>query len=247
MEVHHHPHVEKKNFKEYFLEFLMIFLAVTMGFFAESLRESLVNNEKEIHYIKSIMRDLNKDRAELSWYLNRQQLCVNKMDSALSILPARLNNVAVQDTFFHYFLHFYTFEYDFTLNDNTYTQLKNAGGFSVILNQKVIDSITGLYTFFDNQIKSIDGSYFDYYNKIVQLGTQLMDLPTIPVSTDDTLLTIIPSNKEFFIRVDIPLIRQLYSTIRYEEGSLLYYMKQERIYDDKAQELLQYLKKEYQL
>lgn len=39
MEVHHHPHVEKKNFKEYFLEFLMIFLAVTLGFFAESLRE----------------------------------------------------------------------------------------------------------------------------------------------------------------------------------------------------------------
>jgi cell division protein FtsB len=38
MEVHHHPHVEKKNFKEYFLEFLMIFLAVTMGFFAESIR-----------------------------------------------------------------------------------------------------------------------------------------------------------------------------------------------------------------
>ena len=32
MEVHHHPNVEKKNFKEYFLEFLMIFLAVTLGF-----------------------------------------------------------------------------------------------------------------------------------------------------------------------------------------------------------------------
>jgi hypothetical protein len=28
MEVHHHPKVEKKNFKEYFLEFIMIFLAV---------------------------------------------------------------------------------------------------------------------------------------------------------------------------------------------------------------------------
>jgi hypothetical protein len=33
MEVHYHPNVEKKNFKEYFLGFLMIFLAVTMGFF----------------------------------------------------------------------------------------------------------------------------------------------------------------------------------------------------------------------
>ena len=39
MEVHHHPHVEKKSFKEYILEGLMIFIAVSMGFAAESLRE----------------------------------------------------------------------------------------------------------------------------------------------------------------------------------------------------------------
>jgi len=31
MEVHHHK-VEKKNFKEYLLEGLMIFIAVTVGF-----------------------------------------------------------------------------------------------------------------------------------------------------------------------------------------------------------------------
>src|SRR5437762_1603799 len=52
MEVHHHPHVEKKNFKEYLLEGLMIFLAVTMGFFAESLRENVSNHEKELNYMK---------------------------------------------------------------------------------------------------------------------------------------------------------------------------------------------------
>ena len=46
MEVHHHPKVEKKNFKEYFLEFLMIFLAVTLGFFAESFREHLAESKK---------------------------------------------------------------------------------------------------------------------------------------------------------------------------------------------------------
>ena len=32
MEVHHHPHPGKKKFKEYFFEFLMLFLAVTLGF-----------------------------------------------------------------------------------------------------------------------------------------------------------------------------------------------------------------------
>lgn len=39
MEVHHHPHVEKKNFKEYFLEFVMIFLAVFLGFCREYKRK----------------------------------------------------------------------------------------------------------------------------------------------------------------------------------------------------------------
>jgi len=34
MEVHHHPNVEKKGRKEYLLEFVMIFLAVTLVFFA---------------------------------------------------------------------------------------------------------------------------------------------------------------------------------------------------------------------
>ena len=71
MEVHHHPHVgsdshRKKNFKEYFLEFMMIFLAVTMGFFAESLREHLVNVKKEKEYIISVKEDLLTDTSSLS-------------------------------------------------------------------------------------------------------------------------------------------------------------------------------------
>jgi len=43
MEVRHHTHFENKSFKEYFLAFLMIFLAVTMGLFAEQIREVLPN------------------------------------------------------------------------------------------------------------------------------------------------------------------------------------------------------------
>src|SRR5450631_4011741 len=41
MEIYHQPdmHHRKKPWKEYLFEFLMIFLAVTLGFFAETLRE----------------------------------------------------------------------------------------------------------------------------------------------------------------------------------------------------------------
>src|ERR1700685_2726518 len=61
MEVHHHPKVERKNFKEYFLEFLMIFLAVSMGFFAESLRETISDNKHADEYMHSMVSDLNND------------------------------------------------------------------------------------------------------------------------------------------------------------------------------------------
>ena len=75
MEVHHHPNIEKKNLKDHFLEFLMIFLAVTMGFFAENIRESIVNNHKEKEYIISLVEDLEADTAKLNQgiQLNNEQ------------------------------------------------------------------------------------------------------------------------------------------------------------------------------
>ena len=40
MEVHHSHHsMDKKSWKGYVLEFFMLFFAVTLGFFAENIRE----------------------------------------------------------------------------------------------------------------------------------------------------------------------------------------------------------------
>lgn len=63
MEVHHHPdlHHKPKKWKEYFLEFLMIFLAVTMGFIAENVREHFVEKRHEKGYMLSLLRDLEHD------------------------------------------------------------------------------------------------------------------------------------------------------------------------------------------
>ena len=66
MEVHHHAKVEKKKFKEYFLEFAMLFLAVTLGFFAENIRENIANREKEKHYIENIIADLKTDTSNIT-------------------------------------------------------------------------------------------------------------------------------------------------------------------------------------
>src|SRR6185369_7095980 len=63
MEVHKHPHhvTHKKKWGEYFLEFLMIFLAVFLGFLAENFREHQVEKERGKQYIESFYNDLEKD------------------------------------------------------------------------------------------------------------------------------------------------------------------------------------------
>src|SRR5258708_28836258 len=107
MEVHHHPHVEKKNFKEYFLEFLMIFLAVTMGFFAESYRERLVNGEKEKHYAKGLFDDLTKDTITINFRISEQSILLDKIDNALRIPINKMKELPSQDSFYKNFIYFY--------------------------------------------------------------------------------------------------------------------------------------------
>ena len=60
MEVHHHTHHPKK-WKEYLTEFLMLFLAVTLGFLAENMREHQIEKERERQYMESFVVDLESD------------------------------------------------------------------------------------------------------------------------------------------------------------------------------------------
>jgi hypothetical protein len=63
MEVHHHTHAAhgKKTWKNYFWEFLMLFLAVFCGFLAEYQLEHKIERDREEQYIKSLASDLQDD------------------------------------------------------------------------------------------------------------------------------------------------------------------------------------------
>jgi hypothetical protein len=65
MEVHHHSHHPKK-WKEYITEFLMLFLAVSLGFLAENLRENFVEKEREHELAKSLYNELKADSTDLA-------------------------------------------------------------------------------------------------------------------------------------------------------------------------------------
>jgi hypothetical protein len=247
MEVHHHPHAEKKTFKEYFLEFIMIFLAVTLGFFSESTREHLINKEKERKYMESMIQDLKRDTAEATQVMAIQSLIFKKMDSALKIPVESLRDIDKQDTFYHYFVYFYSWIDAFTPHDNTITQLKNAGGFNVIQKKMVVDSINELNIFSQGPLKGNMEVYVARWQRLDEFAMQMIILPEPPNNPQDPVYTTYPHHIEMFTRYDRPLLQQLYSFIRFEQGDIEVNMDDEAKYRDWAVRLIKFIRKEYNL
>lgn len=55
-----------KRWKEYALEFIMLFLAVTLGFLAENYREDYGEREREVELARSLYNEMKADSVDLS-------------------------------------------------------------------------------------------------------------------------------------------------------------------------------------
>lgn len=94
MEVHHHPdlHHERKPWKEYILEFVMIFLAVTMGFFAESLRENISENSNAKDFLETYRNELVQQQKDFDNYNNIFHKKIDVCDSLMRIFYEEREN-----------------------------------------------------------------------------------------------------------------------------------------------------------
>ena len=142
MEVHKHPHhvMHKKKWGEYLLEFFMLFLAVFLGFLAENFREHSVEQTREKEYMESLVQDLKRDTTNLSFVIRSYQFQTSMQDSLLRSIDAL--KTGYDKNFMHYLKSVQSFP-DFIYSDATIQQLKSSGGFRLIRNKKVIDSING--------------------------------------------------------------------------------------------------------
>ena len=150
MEVHHHPDLyhKPKPWKEYILEGLMIFIAVTLGFFAESLRENLSDKSKEKEYIHSLKQDLVSDTANISSWVKVFYARIEEFDSLINFLhhPETVSNGADM----YYFTRLSTRGTVFGDNNNTISQLKSSGNFHLISNKVVAEKIVS----YENDIEN---------------------------------------------------------------------------------------------
>jgi len=176
MEVHHHPdlHHNKKKWKEYLLEFLMIFLAVTLGFFAETIRENISERHRETDYIIGLINNIQNDTADLKGLINRNDMELKGIDSLMKVSKNNFTNVAVQDSIFYYAAEYTISLHLFQFHDLTLVQLRNAGGYSLIKTSKVADSIA-LYESKNNDIKMQERFVTDYYAQTWTSFKQILD------------------------------------------------------------------------
>jgi hypothetical protein len=167
MDVHHHPQVEKKGFKAYFLEFLMIFLAVTLGFFAENLRERISDRSREKEYVTSLVEELQYDTAQYNSSLNKVKMLGPLLDSCYINVKqaARFNytlfarwNTPVNEV---------GFRYNPTLP--TIEQLKTSGNLRLLHNRYVIKKMLEYESF-------IHGDYLHHYNSVDEATNQVYRL-----------------------------------------------------------------------
>jgi hypothetical protein len=144
VEVHHHPQLEHKPkpWKEYILEYVMIFLAVTTGFFAESYREHLGEHAKEYEYAVNIKKDLVLDTANLNVWIPALGVRVDKFDTLISYLATE---GVVKDGANMYFLgRLSTRNAIFEPGDNTVLEMKSSGNLRLIRNRDLVNGLMNM-------------------------------------------------------------------------------------------------------
>jgi hypothetical protein len=140
MEVHHHAHHDgSKNWKSYFWEFLMLFIAVFCGFLAENAREHIVEHEREIQYVKSLLQDLKQDTITLSQNIKTRESRKFYSSSLIDELSTPIKSDSLKSIYFN--ANRLTALQVFNYSNSTIQQLKNSGLMRLIRNPDLVNSI----------------------------------------------------------------------------------------------------------
>lgn len=167
MEVHHHSHHPKK-WKEYITEFLMLFLAVSMGFVAENIREKHIENERAEELIHAFVLDVKQNQKQLDSIILKNQYISNYFDS-LSMNHATINTtISLPDL--ANTLEFWM--YRFINRKTIFEQMKSSGALRYIQNKEVLNAIL---QYEDNanlaEFRSVETEtqyYFDHFRPGLQ-------------------------------------------------------------------------------
>jgi hypothetical protein len=162
-----------------------------MGFFAESLREKLGDNEKEKQAIESLVKCLASDTSQLKTMSISNNLLAQNLDNFLLLKNTDLSTQENKKKFYEYGTTGFTQNWYFRTNDAAMEQLKSSGMLRLIHDQKIVDAIFGCEL--KNKITSESESdcYFGFkesltdFKKVADI-TILQDKSVVSINTNTT-------------------------------------------------------------
>ncbi len=246
MEVHHHAHDpaaphHKKNWKSYFWEFLMLFLAVFCGFLAEYQLEHTIEKDREKVYIENVLEDLKADTAIYNSYSKNNKVLFELIDTLVNLVKSaeRKQHVGKLAYTARMILPKYKPLY---ITDRTYDQMKNSGALRLIRSKQVSNSISSYYYSVIDLKKYNDAAFAWGSDYAISMGK---------IFDGELLLKIIKENKEqpagpdALLTEDRITLNELITRAQYLYGAFSLGEKISNQRNIAAQQLISLIEKEY--
>lgn len=238
----------KRKWKSYIKEFMMLFLAVFFGSLAEYQLENYVEHQHEKQYIRAMIKDAQTDIVNIDEAFSDNERRMIHLDSLATLCFNYEKSIEEDKNLYRHFANGLQHPAFVTLTERTISQLKNAGGMRLIRNRKAANEIT-LYDAMAKKLIDQQTFYEQYQNNSIDLGSKLFNyqiygigrtsqkIKKTPVSPED--IKLISDDKDVLIEFGNAVI--LY------EGMVEYYSAILIETKDKAKQLIRTLQKEYNI
>jgi hypothetical protein len=115
----------------------MLFLAVSLGFMAENIREHQIEKQREIAYLKNVHEDLKLDLINIDNVFNSNTIRLQAMDTLFKII----NNNTITNEDVYYYIRNLALRATFESSHVGLDQIKSAGGLRMVKNPEIISGI----------------------------------------------------------------------------------------------------------
>lgn len=165
--------IHRKKWSSYLLEFLMLFLAVFLGFVAENIRVKNAEKQTEKQYMITMGEDLKSDTTQLAGLIVSRQKRIMKFDSLFHLISSdryiKEGNKVYGLYYFPYWdvLRFFP-------SDRTMQQLKNSGNLRLVRKENVSDALIRYDVFIRNR-KEYEPLQVELANQINPIIEKLVD------------------------------------------------------------------------
>lgn len=237
-----------KNLKEYLIEFIMLFTAVTLGFFAENFREEIIESQNERDYMQTMVEDLKEDTLRINASIEVTTIKVNAMDSLIRCLYRKPYTDSSMRTMYYLFRRYMGSATDVAFSKRTINQLINSGNLRLIKSMEISDSIVLYDINTERTIRQYSVYHDQYQQKSREISNKIFDSYYLQdynrVNISNLLETkIVPT----FLDDDQKLLKEYANSLYGGKGVLTNYISILKKQHHSATNIIKLLEKEYSI